>query len=239
MSIPSWANIYPRLCELYLESERDHPNNYFEHKTVSANLLRQPHDPYYIELEQVLSFMDSDAWREFKKKATKNVILKDKWGWNTQLFDTFHEARGYAFLKEQGYSEVHVIPEENDRKTPDFKGTGDQGMAFLEAKRIHDSDEENEKLVELMKQKCMVMYEMGHFLSEPFKNKLKDTVQKANDQLKSYDHGNNVRRILFLSIRLDNRDATNETKQQIEQYLAKVGTGIEIVHKIENDFSYD
>lgn len=54
----------------------------------------------------------------------------------------------------------------------------------------------------------------------------------------NYPAGDSVRRILFLSIRLDLKDDTNETKQQIAQYLSQVGTDIEIVHQIENDFSY-
>lgn len=239
MSIPSWANTYPRLCELYLESERGHPNSYFEHKTVSANLLRQPHDPYYVELEQVLNLMDSDAWREFKKKTKPYVTAKEHWPWHAQLFERFHEARGYALLVGQGYSEVHFIPEEKDRKTPDFKGTGNQGLVLLEAKRIRDSDKENREIVSSMKQKNMKMHERVHSLPDGLKGKINCTVQQAKTQLKNYDTGDNVRRILFLSIRIDLWCDSNEIKQQIRQYLSQLETDIEIVCQIENDFSYD
>ena len=54
----------------------------------------------------------------------------------------------------------------------------------------------------------------------------------------NYSAGDSVRRILFLSMRLDLKDDTNETKQQVAQYLSQVGTDIEIEHRIENDFSY-
>lgn len=237
MSIPPWADRFPRLCDLYLESELGHPNNYFEYKNVSLQLLRQPPWVYYIELEEVLSLMDSDDWNEFKKKTKPYVTAKDR-GWNTQIIERFHEAQGYAFLKQQGYSKVHFIPEEQSQKTPDLIGTGNQGVALLEAKRIRDSDDENDELVMSMEQISMPMHEEVHSLSDPLKAKLNSTVRRAETQLYSYDAGDNVRRILFLSIRLDLKDDTNETKQQLAQYLSQVGTDIEIEHRIENDFSY-
>lgn len=237
MTIPSWADRFPRLCDLYLESKLGHKDNYFEQKNVSLQLLRQPPWVYYIELEQVLNLMDSADWNEFKKKTKPYVTAKDR-GWNTQIIERFHEAQGYAFLKQQGYSKVHFIPEEQSQKTPDLIGTGSQGVALLEAKRIRDSNDENDELVLSMEQKDFYLHEEVHSLSDPLKKKLNSTVQKAKTQLYNYPAGDSVRRILFLSIRLDLKDDTNETKQQIAQYLSQVGTDIEIVHQIENDFSY-
>ena len=100
--------------------------------------------------------MGSDDWSQFKKKAKPYVTAIDPWGWPTQLYESFHEARGYAFLREQGYSKVHFIPEEQNQKTPDLMGTGKQGAALLEAKRIRDSDDENNYLVSRKQQKRRV-----------------------------------------------------------------------------------
>ncbi len=239
MNIPSWANTYPRLCELYLESELGHQNNYFEHKNLRAALLRQPPELYYINLEQVLNLMDSDAWSEFKKKTKPYVTVKDRWGWHTQIFERFHEARGYAFLKQQGYSKVHFIPEKPNQRTPDLWGTGNQGVALLEAKRIRDSDKENDELVMSMEQRIMPMYEGASSLPEALKEKLNSTAQVAKEQLNNYELENVSRRILFLSIRLDLNCATNMVKQQIEQYLSQFEADIEIVHGFENNFFPD
>ena len=234
MNAPLWVNNFPRLSDLYLDSNRDHPNNYFELKNVSAALLTQPPETYYIELEQILNLMDSEDWKEFKKKTKPYITAKDQWGWHTQIVERFHEARGYAFLKQQGFSKVHFIPEKQNQKTPDLRGTRNQGVALLEAKRIRDSDEERDYLTMPIEQKDM--RKVAHTLPEPFKEKLKATVQMAKTQLYGYDVTDTCRRILFLSIRLDLLCATNETKQQLDQFLSSFGADIEIVHRVENDF---
>ena len=236
MSIPSWACTYPRLYDLYLESELGHPDNYFEHKNVSDVLLRQPHEPHCVELEQVLTLIDLHDWNDFKKKTKRFVTVKDDWGWHTQIFERFHEARGYAFLKQHGYSEVHFIPEKQNQKTPDLWGKGNQGIALLEAKRIRDSDKENDDLIMSMEPKNLHMQEVVHSLPDPLKEKINSTVQRAQSQLHGYNSVDRCRQILFLSIRLDLWCATKETKLQIEQHLSQLGTEIEIVHQIENDF---
>ncbi len=234
MNAPSWIATFPRLGEIYCKSDCGNPDNYFKGMKVSNVLSKQPLNASLVELEETLSVMDLQDWNDFMKRSIPYVTAKDQWGWHSQLYERFHEARGYVFLKEQGCREVHFISEEQNQRTPDLYGKGYPGEVLLEAKRVRDSDDENKYLKKPIQQKHM--RKIVHALPNPLKDKLNSTVQRAKDQLYGHNCVNDCRRILFLSIRLDLCCATHETKQQIEEYLSQIGTDIEIVHRSENDF---
>jgi|GEM_PF-3811968 len=230
-----WEKTFPRLGDLYLNSALDHPDNFFEHPNVSAALLRDPPETYLMETENDLSLMDFNDWNEFKRKAIPYVIAIDKWGWHTQLIERFHEAKGYAFLKKQGYSEVHFIQEKPNQKTPDFCGKGSQGVVILEAKRIRDSDEEN-NYITMPPGGEKVAQRVVRSLPAAFKEKLQDTIHRAKVQLDSPNVPAPNRRVLFLSIRLDLRCATYDAKAELDQFIKPFQNELEIVYQLENEF---
>src|SRR2546422_5970470 len=124
-----WAMSLPRLYDLYCASNRGSPGNYFEHPNVKQALLDG--SPGLPEIERDLQEMDAVAWKEFKAKTAAYVTKTDKWGWPTQLFDRFNEAKGYGYLKRQGYTELHFIPEVPGKKTPDLAGKQDDSTVLL------------------------------------------------------------------------------------------------------------
>lgn len=97
--------------------------------------------------------MDETAWREFKSKAIPYVTATDKWNCHTQLFDCFNEAKGYVFLKRQGYTDIQFIPEIPGKKTPDLLGKRTDGAVLLEAKIVHESDDANDYMTSTGKYK--------------------------------------------------------------------------------------
>lgn len=101
-----WVKHFPRLYDLYSVSTQRDSRNYFEHPNVRAALERQ--DSYLLQLESALEKMDTLSWNEFKSRTAPYVTAQDKWGWSSQLFDRFHEARSYAFLKTEGYQQIRA-----------------------------------------------------------------------------------------------------------------------------------
>jgi hypothetical protein len=129
MSKPSWAKTFPRLYDLYSGSNRNVPNNYFKAPLVKSALAGKKKG--LVEIESDLQQMDKAAWRKFKSKTIPYVTATDRWGYPTQLFDCFHEAKGYVFLKEQGYTDIQFIPEVPGKRTPDLCGRWDDGAVLL------------------------------------------------------------------------------------------------------------
>ena len=234
MNAVPWPETFPRLYTLYLASEHPHPDNYFEHENLQIALQRRPPDEYLVELEKVLCKLDTAAWHEFKCKTAPIVTAKDHWGWPMQLFDCFNEARGYAYLKAQGCSEIRFIPETHGQKRPDLCANGREGLVLLEAKRVRESEDENKYLKLPMKNK--IARDVVHDLPEALKRKLLSTITRAKDQLYGYPEESVHERIVFLSVRLDLTCATNDTRTQLEQFLAEISDGVEIVHRLDNEF---
>ncbi len=230
---PSWATNFPRLYDLYLVSTQRNRYNYFEHPNVSAALERQ--DSYLVQLEDALEQMDTLSWNEFKSRIAPYVTTEDKWGWPSQLFDRFHEARAYAFLKTEGYQEIRWIQETTDQYTPDLFAVGPSGMVLLEAKRIHESDDENEYSTIPLDQKNR--REVLHALPDQLRTKICGTVSKANFQLSSYQASNVHRRIIYLAVRLDLNHASSRVVGELARLLEEISDKYtEIVHYLENEF---
>ena len=230
---PFWARHFPRLDDLYSISTHRDSHNYFEHPNVRAALERQ--DSYLVQLESVLEQMDTLSWNEFKSRTAPYVAAQDKWGWFSQLFDRFHEARAYAFLKTEGCQQISWIPETPGRETPDLCAVGPGGAVLVEAKRIRESDDENEYFTIPPDQK--EAKEILHTLSDPLRAKIRNTVSKAQRQLFSYPADNAHKRILYLAIRLDLTQASKRVAEELARLLGKISDeSALIVHYVENEF---
>ncbi len=247
METLSWSQTFPRIWELYVSSDRSNRNNYFQRKETLAILIRQQPELYFLELENCFSLMDMIDWTAIKRKAIPYVASRDEWGWYSQLFEVFHEARGHVFLKQQGYTKVHFIPEEPGHKTPDLYGVGILGEALLEAKCVRVSDYEKSELAETLVpshfpdgevedflDEKISMTDVEHFLSDSLTCKIDSTVRKAETQLTEYRKEEYLRRILYLSIHLNSGCSTKETMREIDAYLDQFVTNIDIEYRIEN-----
>lgn len=230
---PSWARHFPRLDGLYSVSTQRDSHNYFEHPNVRAALERQ--DSYLVQLESALEQMDALSWNEFKSRTAPYVTAQDKLGWPSQLFDRFHEARAYAFLKAEECQQISWIPETPGRETPDLCAVGPGGAVLVEAKRIRESDDENEYfMMPPHQKKCR---EVCHGISELLQTKICKTISKAQRQLSSYPADNVHRRILYLAIRLDLTQASKRVVEELAQLLDEISDeSALIVHYVENEF---
>ena len=72
----TWAVDFPRLYELYLDSNTACKANYFANFENVVNY--PPARSQYQRLEEDLQQLDSISWQELKKKAIKYVAAKDK-----------------------------------------------------------------------------------------------------------------------------------------------------------------
>lgn len=102
----SWEKDYPRLHDLYVNSERGHSENYFARFQNHMNF--EHGREVYSELEKRLSLLSVSAWSSLRCKALKYVKKKHaKRAW-TQLFDILNEAYGYELLLNAGYDKENI-----------------------------------------------------------------------------------------------------------------------------------
>lgn len=228
---------FPRLHDLYIASERNHPKNYFEHPNCLAAVQRC--DDKLLAIEQDLQQLDRLAWQAFKAKTTRLVATTDRWGWNMELFDRFDEAKGYCFLKAEGYTDIEFIPEQQGIRTPDLRGVRQDGKVLLEVKTIHESDDQNDRLMRRGKYQDTdnrMALRVEQSLNPAMKRKLQHTVESAIKQLSCPDE-NVQRRILLLYVHLDVNYVSEQTRDDLKSFLAKIQlTSVEIRHVLKNEY---
>ena len=231
-----WASTFPRLYELYCV-DPSNPTNYFNSTNCQSHLREYPPDPSLTELESIVDELDPAAWQAWKGRAVGSLSVGKRFGFPLPLFDCFNEARAYVFLKRQGYIAITFLRPERKRakKIPDLLAKNSEGcIILLEAKRIHDSEAEIEYLVSPLPHD---MRNVCHGLNDALADKLRSTVKRAHQQLLAFRDNRVSRRIVYLSIRIDSQSATQETGNEIGQFLATMGDdSMEIVHFIENKF---
>ena len=231
-----WASTFPHLYELYCE-DPSNPTNYFNCPNLQSDLQEDPPDPYLTDLESILEELDLAAWQEWKGRAACSLSVEKRFGFPVPLFDCLNEARAYVFLKRHGYIEITFLKPERKRakKTPDLLAKNNEGgVTVLEAKRIHDSDNEIEYLVNPLPHDTRKVW---HGLKDELRAKVSSTVDRARKQLLAFRDAKVRRRIVYLSIRIDSQNATHETRDDIGLFLENMNDGtIDIVHFLEYDF---
>lgn len=245
-----WARAFPRLFEIYKTSDCIHPLNYFNRAKIETASPASLVYLGFLEWEHILAQLDPVAWECFKSKAVNEATPTPNDSGPGPLFDTFHEARGYAFLKQHGFTNIEFIPTESTRKTPEMKATGTRGYVLLEAKRLHTSDQETAHLGlnfppmqtqdvldyppdSLTSKPPMQTRAVLYHLPEGLKKKLVGTIEEATEQLLTFPESNVERRILYLSIALDS-NAANAAKDELLALIEKKAvSGVEILHHFE------
>lgn len=227
-----WADTFPRLYELYC-NDPSNPANYFNSANTQSALKEDPPDQFLTELESILEELDPEAWQQWKERAAIYLSEEVEFGHPLQLFDAFNEARAYVYLKRQGCADITFV-KPGKKKSPDLLAKDSVGCSILlEAKRIHDSDNEIEYLCASGEQK--VMRDRRYGLDEALETKLKRTYETARKQLLTYTDERGARRIIYLSIRIDSINATTRTDAEVEKLLTSLNDDvIETVYVIEN-----
>jgi len=202
---------FPRLFDLYQHSNKDAPENYFNFKDLFpiAYLGAQA----YQEIKQILSRLDSSAWEELSKKALTGVSADDPTRRYHQLFNLLNEARGYAYLLDEGYAHIEFIKDLTG-KSPDLRATRNEIIALLEVKTLNQSDEDI-KNENLRKNQAI---KIDSALSVKFKTRIKRCIRDAAKQLDRYSAD---RKIVYLYIEMESHQRTCfESYFQLKSFIA-------------------
>lgn len=90
--------------------------------------------------EQDLWALDAQTWRALTASAAKRLMRNKGKDWEP-LFDMLSEAKGYAYLKALGCTDIQMIPTSYDYKTPDLRATLSGSLVLCEVKTINMSDD--------------------------------------------------------------------------------------------------
>ncbi len=202
----TWSKDFPRLYDLYCESDQHDKANYFA--TFYEVLENSYARPYYERLEEELGQLDDEAWQELKQEASKWVTVRGNLRGYQQLFNILSEVKGYLYLKSEGY-EVRFIPREKGQ-TPDLYGYGRSGSSgvLMEIKTVNISDDEL-RWVEANSEigadgiRHPTVGEVRTGLGDSLTSKILDTINTARDQLTSYPCTCAQRKIVYLIINPD------------------------------------
>src|SRR5438128_2208624 len=113
----NWPTQFPRLNELYMRSDRSHPDNYFNLLTPQMGYSLWQN--LFKRWEENLEHLDTTTWEQLVAKAAPYVCFKDerrKW---SKLWETLNEAFGCFLLLERGYPTIRFI-DTGSKKSPDL-----------------------------------------------------------------------------------------------------------------------
>ena len=231
MRVTNWEAHFPRLSDLYRNSDVDNSSNHFLRENV-VSALSEPSQAA-VKLEKELQQLSATAWKEFKPKAVKKVCIRDpRRGYNA-LFECFHEVKGYLYLKLRlRYDEIHFIPE-GTSPTPDLYAISKTSSALMEVKTINESDKELDYSDIPLEGRDALRAE--HAVSDSLREKVSSAIREAEKQLLGYTAYTVNERIIYLVIRLDFQCATSATAHDLDSFLREQSrNGIKIKHLILN-----
>jgi hypothetical protein len=220
---------FPRIYELRDQIKNpDSPNSCF--KNFNEEFQSEAMRMAFRSREDALQALDSSAWESLKKRASEYLTKWDekKGRGQQQLIDVLNEALAYSFLKREGCSDIHFIPEsaKKGEKTPDLEGTLGQNKVICEVKTINVSEGEA-----LRRRGGRYLHDQPQVHLEPgFFGKLMDDITKAKEQMKAHAAGKEGRHIVYIVTNFDDFWGKNKEAyfQEIDQYLCK-----NIIHEIE------
>jgi hypothetical protein len=222
-------SVSPRLFDLYQRSEKSHPKNYFDFKTLFPWASKS-----FARTEEILARLDLESWGKLCEKALPYVTVDDLLRRYQQLWNTLDEARGWVLLAYQGYEQIRFIEPKRNKKgypqSPDLTATKDGSSAILEVKTINESNE------------CLgpdAAWRHGAItvrpnLAEEFKGKLVSTIEQARIQLNSHPLPSD-RKIVLLVVRLDYGQKTGgHLYEELGEFISSqpIKEGVEIYHQV-------
>lgn len=196
------------------------PNAYFQdfEESLQENSLKLA---AFRKIENVLAALDADAWKTLRETASTHLDKPSSnkgRGWQS-LFDVLSEARGYAYLRSIGCSNIHFI-DRDTRPTPDIEAIHEGRRVLCEVKTINISDHEAGRRLRIysgMPMACKTPTELGiQYLS-----KLSRTLANAVSQLDAYDPEHTTNRVIFCVLNFDDwvGDYYPAYLREIDQHL--------------------
>ena len=220
----------PRLFELR-DSVPDptHPDAYFQHfeERLESEHVRE----LFMKVERSLQTLDAEAWHDLKERAIPNLTVRDGGrGWQ-KLFDTLNEAKGYAYLRRSGCTDIAFIEPAKNKKTPDLRASHDGTPLLCEVKTINVSKDEAERRERIARGDIFVTKVSNEVTAEMLQ-KVRATLEHGITQLDGEDPERRARRIVFTILTFDDwvGDYQTEDIAQLDAHLlAQPVTGAELV----------
>jgi hypothetical protein len=167
---------------------------------------------HYDDFNNALMILDDESWATLKEKAVKNAPDSRNGQRKQGFFNHLNEAFAYQHLLKLGYTNIKILTEGNNNKSPDisYKRNGEE--LYCEVKSIGISDNE----ITRRNSVAYVDRSMDGILSETFFNKLKLDIEEAQSQIKSQGDG-----LVFIIIKFDDFTGTyQETyREQIKSFI--------------------
>lgn len=148
----------------------------------------------YRTYERALSTLDSDSWSALCGKAVKHFRDHRKGQLKQGFFNQLHDAFAYQHLVRNGFRDVRVL-QESDKTQPDIQYVDGDEKKHCEVKTIGISDALIARR-EGMQGTSSTIYQV---LPPEFLNKLRSTINVANEQIKAQG----TRGLIFLLIFFD------------------------------------
>ena len=193
----------PRVFELRdTLTDPAHPNAFFQDFEESLGTNAQKFEAFR-RMEGVLSSLDDLSWEALKRAASYHLITRtaDKGrGWQ-ELFNTLSEARGYAYLRRIGCTDLQFIARSTG-PTPDIEGNLDGRRLLCEVKTINISDDEAGRRRRVYSGTPMASQTPTE-LGPQYLSKLSKTLTNAVHQLDAIDPARDARRIVFAVLHFD------------------------------------
>jgi len=227
-AIPPWAEVFPRLFEIYTASNRASPGNWFQQPNVWRGLLDNATDLQPIEKD--LQLLDATSRAVFRIKAAPLVHLVDEWGYYRALFDCFNEIKGYRYLAQEGYQEVRFVPAQQDTQTPDLRARSGTLTVVMEVKTVNEST--NQKNYFEIPGAPRIALLSEYRVSDALKKKLTEKIAMARRQLLAAQDSSVMRRIIYIVIRPDFHVHAEENLATFLEGQSE--PGIEVLHCLLN-----
>ena len=195
----------------------------FESDLENWDLKKQ----YFKTLNNALVSLDIASWQLLKNKALKHYndyrIGQKKQGFFNQLSEAF----AYQHLASLGYTDIKILAEDKNKKTPDLSYVENGKKKYCEVKTVGISDDEIERREA---QGIYVDRQMYSQLSTQFFQKLDKDLEVAREQINAKGEG-----IVFVLIRLDDYADSNMNKyrEQITSFVDEPNP-TKLVIKIES-----
>jgi hypothetical protein len=234
-AVKNWPQSSLRFNELYERSDQTNPNNFFHVHgqppvALSTLLFGDLFENLITWYEERLARLDDAVWEQLLLKALPHVCEKDtRRGW-AQLWNHLNESLGYVLLADRGYRKIQFI-DCGDGTTPDLLGETGTERVLVEVKTVNNSECD----IDLLKNPVPVARDVIVGIGEPFKQKLRMTINDARVQLCQYGAPTD-KRIVFLVIHCDSDfKFVGQNYKEIGEFVASCQTSqIEVAHQIIN-----
>jgi hypothetical protein len=225
----SFPDDLPRLKDLWRRHANSTQENFF-HLFPERLRACEVTFEYYADIEDCLDRIPWDQWSAFADKVSNvanHIDPKGKRHWE-KLHDLLNEARGARLLhRVYRCGQIELIGAVPDAKTPDWKGINSEGVIhYAEVKTINHSEENQAKWAGGPSPATTPT------LSCCFRKKLRETCEKAREQLMAAPSSETAVKAALLAIHVDDHvsPVSLTIEGQLKSAVEALSCGVIEVH---------